>query len=217
MSTGSQFRGDRRFYITLCSVRYTRSLRDAPPLPTLSRALSLIGLVCAFLFLCVRATCALVLPTFLSNPLPPTIPPPFLTFKEYNDSTPLPGLCFLLLPFVGVFALVCFIILILLLLSFWMMRFCICVWGPSHRYITSAAKAIGEKKWQDAFWFSFLSWLSTLEMVTSRMNFKDMRKRKIFLKLIFYSSSDTFILFFSRNLLWRCVKSVPVYQTLCCL
>jgi len=30
MPTGSQFRGEQRFYITLFSVRYTRSLRDAP-------------------------------------------------------------------------------------------------------------------------------------------------------------------------------------------
>lgn len=164
MSTGSQFRGDQRFYITLCSVRYTRSLRDAPH--SISRSFAL-RLVCAFLFVCANV-CALLARLF--SPLSSQIPPTFLTFKENNDSTPLPLLCFFVVAFWwGLCSRLLhhsyFVVAVVL-----MMRFCICVCanvGPlTQMQDTTAAEAIGKKKWQSAFWFSSLSWLSTVEVVT---------------------------------------------------
>jgi len=66
---------------------------------------------------CVRYTCALVLPT-LGASLSPT---------DYNDSTPLPSFVFFFVWFAfgGVFALVCFIILVFV--AALMMRFRVCV------------------------------------------------------------------------------------------
>lgn len=125
--------GESDDFTLRCSQYGTRAHCAMPPPPTLAPHSDCFA-GCASV--CVRHTCALVLPTMVA--------PPPLSHTDYNDSTPLPSLA-LFFAFGAVFALVCFITLAFVAPP--VMRFCVSVCESGTNKYNCNANAVLSSQW----------------------------------------------------------------------